>query len=143
MSRALIETLMSAPYVARFGVRLDQRGNELTGVLPFEDHLVGNPLIPALHGGAVGAFLEIVASASLLASQPLDRLPKPIDVAIDYLRPARAQDVYARAILARSGRRVANVRVEAWQNRIDAPVATLHGHFLITPARSETMDAPA
>ncbi len=143
MSRALIETLMSAPYVARFGVRLDQRGNELTGILPFEDHLVGNPLIPALHGGAVGAFLEIVASASLLASQPLDRLPKPIDVAIDYLRPARAQDVYARAVLARSGRRVANVRVEAWQNRIDAPVATLHGHFLITPARSDASDAPA
>jgi len=135
MSQALIETLMSAPYVARFGVRLDRKGNELTGVLPFKDHLVGNPLIPALHGGAVGAFLEIVAAASLMASQPLQRLPKPIDVAIDYLRPARAQDVYARAVVARSGRRVANVRVEAWQGRIDAPVATLHGHFLITPER--------
>jgi len=133
MSQALIDTLMAAPYVARFGVRLERKGNELTGVLPFADHLVGNPLIPALHGGAVGAFLEIVASASLLASQPLQRLPKPIDVAIDYLRPARAQDVYARAVVARSGRRVANVRVEAWQKRIDAPVATLHGHFLITP----------
>ncbi|BDW98753.1 PaaI family thioesterase [Maricaulis maris] len=137
MSQALIETLMSAPYVARFGVQLQRKGNELTGVLPFDEHLVGNPLIPALHGGAVGAFLEIVASASLLASQPLERLPKPIDVAIDYLRPARAQDVYARAVVARSGRRVANVRVEAWQNRIDAPVATLHGHFLITPERRE------
>ncbi|WP_417487796.1 PaaI family thioesterase [Maricaulis sp.] len=133
MSQALIDTLMAAPYVARFGVRLERKGNELTGVLPFADHLVGNPLIPALHGGAVGAFLEIVASASLLASQPLQRLPKPIDVAIAYLRPARAQDVYARAVVARSGRRVANVRVEAWQKRIDAPVATLHGHFLITP----------
>lgn len=133
MSQALIDTLMAAPYVARFGVRLERKGSELTGVLPFADHLVGNPLIPALHGGAVGAFLEIVASASLLASQPLQRLPKPIDVAIDYLRPARAQDVFARAVVARSGRRVANVRVEAWQQRIDAPVATLHGHFLITP----------
>ncbi|WP_323762070.1 PaaI family thioesterase [Maricaulis sp.] len=138
MSQALIDTLMAAPYVARFGVRLERKGNELTGVLPFADHLVGNPLIPALHGGAVGAFLEIVASASLLAGQPLQRLPKPIDVAIDYLRPARAQDVFARAVVARSGRRVANVRVEAWQNRIDAPVATLHGHFLITPDQSDT-----
>ena len=133
MSQALIDTLLATPYVSKFGVRLDQKGSELTGILPFADHLVGNPLIPALHGGAVGAFLEIVASAALLSSQPLTRLPKPIDVAIDYLRPARAHDVYARAIVARSGRRVANVRVEAWQGRRDAPVATLHGHFLITP----------
>lgn len=136
MSAALIDTLLHAPYVARFGVRFEQRGDELTGVLPYRDDLVGNPLIPALHGGAVGAFLEIVASASLLSTQPLSRLPKPIDVAIDYLRPARAADVHARAIVARSGRRVANVRVEAWQGRRAAPVATMHGHFLITPETS-------
>ena len=136
MSEALIETLLSAPYVKTFGVQLERRGDELTGVLPFADNLVGNPLIPALHGGAVGAFMEIVASASLLTSQPLAKLPKPIDVAVDYLRPARAADVYARAIVARSGRRVANVRVEAWQGRHAAPVATMHGHFMITPASS-------
>ena len=134
MSDALIETLLKAPYVARLGVEFDHRGDELTGCLPFRDDHVGNPLIPALHGGAVGAFLEIVATGSLIVSQPLDRLPKPIDVAIDYLRPARASDVFARAQVARSGRRVANVRVEAWQGRRQAPVATLHGHFLITPS---------
>jgi len=133
VSQVLLETLMAAPYVTRFGVRLEMKGTELTGILPFDNDLVGNPLIPALHGGAVGAFLEIVSSGALLASQPMARLPKPIDVAIDYLRPARAQDVYARAIVARSGRRVANVRAEAWQGRTDAPVATFHGHFLITP----------
>ena len=138
MSHALIETLLAAPYVARFGVRLEQKGDELTGILPYAEILVGNPLIPALHGGAIGAFLEIVASASLLAGQSLERLPRPIDVAIDYLRPGRAADVYARAIVNRSGRRVANVRVEAWQGRSSAPVATLHGHFLITPSRSDT-----
>jgi len=133
----LLQTLLGAPYVARFGIRLDLNGDELTGVLPFRDDLVGNPLIPALHGGAVGAFLEVVAAGSLIVGQPLKRLPKPIDVAIDYLRPARAHDVYARAQVARSGRRVANVRVEAWQGRRSAPVATLHGHFLIAPASRE------
>jgi uncharacterized protein (TIGR00369 family) len=138
MSVSMIESLLTAPYVARFGVRLENMGDELTGILPYDESLVGNPLIPALHGGAVGAFLEIVASASLIANQPLMRLPKPIDVTMDYLRPARAVDVYARAQVARSGRRVANVRVEAWQGRRGAPVATLHGHFLITPETSST-----
>lgn len=138
MSETLLQTLLNTPYVAKFGVSFDYRGDELTGLLPYKDNLVGNPLIPALHGGAVGAFLEITASASLIVSQPLDRLPKVIDVAIDYLRPARAVDIYARAQVARSGRRVANVRVEAWQGRRGAPVATLHGHFMITPASAST-----
>jgi uncharacterized protein (TIGR00369 family) len=138
MSETLLQTLLNTPYVSKFGVSFDYRGDELTGLLPYNENLVGNPLIPALHGGAVGAFLEITASASLIVSQPLDRLPKVIDVAIVYLRPARAADVYARAQVARSGRRVANVRVEAWQGRRGAPVATLHGHFMITPASEKT-----
>ncbi len=129
----LFDTLLSTPYVSRFGIELNMHGDELTGLLPFREDVVGNPLIPALHGGAVGAFLEVVAAASLIAAQPLTRLPKPIDISIDYLRPARAHDVFARAQVARSGRRVANVRVEAWQGRRGAPVATLHGHFLIAP----------
>lgn len=134
MSEALIETLLAAPYVAKFGIRFERKGDELTGVLPYAEHLVGNPLVPALHGGAVGAFLEVIASATLLAAQPLARLPKPIDVAVDYLRPARPEDVYARAFIGRAGARVANIRAEAWQSRRDAPVASLHGHFLIKTA---------
>lgn len=138
MSEDLLNTLLTAPYVQRFGVRLEEMGDELTGILPYAEYLVGNPLIPALHGGAVGAFMEIVASASLLTAQPQSRLPKPIDIAVDYLRPARAADMYARAIVARSGRRVANVRVEAWQGRKGAPVATMHGHFLTTPVTEKS-----
>jgi len=133
MSADLIETLLAAPYVAKFGVRIERKGDELTGILPYAEHLVGNPLVPALHGGAVGAFLEIIASATLLAAQPMLKLPKPIDVAVDYLRPARPEDVYARAYIGRAGSRVANIRAEAWQGRRDAQVATLHGHFLIKP----------
>ena len=76
MSRLLLDTLMSAPYVSRFGVRLEVKGTELTGVLPFDNDLVGNPLIPALHGGAVGAFLntlEDVVEPFLLQSGFLAR----------------------------------------------------------------------
>ncbi len=126
--------LFASPYVKRLGVRYDGHGDELTCILPYKDELVGNPLIPALHGGAIGAFMEITASAGLMAASELAALPKPIDVAVDYLRPARPQDVYARAAITRQGSRVANVRVEAWQDRRGAPIATLHGHFLVKPA---------
>jgi len=128
-----LDRMLESPYVRRIGVRFEEHGDELTAVLPYGDALVGNPLIPALHGGAVGAFMEITAAASLMAATPLAAMPKPIDVAVDYLRPARPLDVYARAMITRQGGRVANVRVEAWQERRSAPVATLHGHFLVKP----------
>lgn len=126
--------LLSSPYVRRLGVRFDDHGDELTAILPYDEQLIGNPLIPALHGGAIGAFMEITASAGLLAASDLAALPKPIDVAVDYLRPGKPRDVYARATITRQGSRVANVRVEAWQERRGAPIASLHGHFLMKPA---------
>ena len=128
--------LLSSPYVQRLKVRFDDHGDELTGILPYADTLVGNPLIPALHGGAIGAFMEMTASAGLLAASDLAALPKPIDVAVDYLRPGRPSDVFARATITRQGSRVANVRVEAWQTKRSAPIATLHGHFLIKPSEN-------
>lgn len=133
---ARLALLMNSPYVRRLGVRFDDHGDELTGILPYAEALVGNPLIPALHGGAIGAFMEITAAAGLLAASDLAALPKPIDVSIDYLRPVRPVDVYARAAITRQGSRVSNVRVEAWQERRAAPVATLHGHFLVKPLGS-------
>lgn len=125
--------LFESPYVRRLGVIHHGHGDELTCVLPYVDTLVGNPLIPALHGGAIGAFLEITASAGLMAANELAALPKPIDVSVDYLRPGRPSDVFARATITRQGSRVANVSVEAWQERRAAPIAILHGHFLIKP----------
>ena len=92
-----LHKLQSSPYVSRMGVRFDDHGDELTAILPYDEWLIGNPLIPALHGGAIGAFMEITASAGLLAFTELAALPKPIDVAVDYLRPGKPQDVYARA----------------------------------------------
>ena len=131
-----LQKLQSSPYVSRMGVRFDDHGDELTAILPYDEWLIGNPLIPALHGGAIGSFMEITASAGLLAFTDLATLPKPIDVAVDYLRPGKPQDVYARASITRQGSRVANVRVDAWQERRAAPIANLHGHFLIKPIKS-------
>ena len=128
-----LDPLTSSPYVQRLGVEFDEHGDELTCVLSYREGLIGNPLVPALHGGVIGAFMEITAAASLLAASELSTLPKPIDVSIDYLRPGRPQDVFARATITRQGSRVANVQVQSWQDRRAAPIAALHGHFLIKP----------
>lgn len=128
---ALLERI---PYARFLGVTVDRKGNELTMVMPFSKHLVGNVALPALHGGAIGAFLEFTALIQLLYDADSDSLPKTVDFSIDYLRSGRPVETYGRAIITKHGRRVANVRVEAWQEERDRPIATGHGHFLLTPA---------
>ena len=122
------------PYIRTLGMTLDQKGRELTFILPFSPDNVGNKMLPALHGGAIGAFLETAAIIELLWSVELTQYPKPVDINIDYLRSGRALDTFARAHVTKLGRRVANVRVEAWQEEISKPIAAMHGHFLISQA---------
>lgn len=141
----LLRTLVDAvPYIAFLGIRFDRRGDELTAVLPYKEELIGNPILPALHGGATAGFLEIAAMIELswstlwdgveaqgaLPEGPL-RLPKTIDFTVDYLRPGLPRDAYARARVNRSGRRYASVHVEAWQDNRSRLFAQATGHFLM------------
>ena len=130
-SEELNALLGVSPYVRRLGARASLHGDELTLVLPYRDDLIGNPLVPAIHGGVLGALMEMAATAQLFVQLGLKRFPKPVDISVAYLRSARPLELYARAIVAREGRRVANVRAEAWQEMRDKPVALLHAHFLI------------
>ena len=127
---ALIQRI---PYARFLGVRMELHGDEMTGVLPYAEHLIGNPTLPALHGGVIGAFMEMTAIGQLLIVESLLRQPRPVDVSIDYLRSGRPTDTYARALIKKVGRRIANVQVEAWQEARAAPIAALHGHFLLSP----------
>ena len=127
--------LERTPYVRFLGFKAELADDVLTGVLPFSPHLVGNVMIPALHGGVIGAFLEITALAQLFIVQPPGPRPKTIDVTIEYLKPGRAQTSFARAEVRKIGRRVANVHVDAWQDDPAQPFAALRGHFLLSPAQ--------
>lgn len=125
--------LASIPYAIELGIRPILMGEELTLVLPYSPEIIGNPMLKALHGGAVGAFLETCAIVQLGVAGEGEELalPKPIGINIDYLRRGRPQDTYARAVIGRLGSRVANVRVKAWQDSTRTPISILHGNFLI------------
>ena len=123
--------LAASPYARFLGLRVEVAGETVTGVLPFAPHLIGNVVLPALHGGVVGAFLELTALAQLAQLAPDGAAARTVDVTVDYLRSSRAVDSFARAEVLRLGRRVANVRVVAWQGDERRPVATLRGHFLL------------
>jgi len=146
---ALSALVNAVPYAGFLGISFDRRGDELTAVLPFSEMLIGNPMLPALHGGATASFLEVTAIIELswarvwqriesgaldpadMAAGTLPRLPKTIDFTIDYLRSGLPRDAYARARINRSGRRYASVHVEAWQDNRSRLFAQATGHFLM------------
>ena len=136
MSQAAAQRLEAflerVPYVRFLGMRAELAGDEMTAILPFAPHLIGNVALPALHGGVIGAFMEMTALAQLSVIAPSPKVHKTIDIAIEYLRPGKAQVIYARADVRKVGRQVANVHVEAWQDHRDKPVAFLRGHFLLS-----------
>ncbi len=119
------------PYAGFLGVRAELKGDELTLVLPFGEHLVGNPMLPALHGGVVGALMELTAITQLAIASKSEKFAKTIDIGVDYLRSGKPVDTYARARVVKIGRRIANIQAEAWQNERSQPIAAMHGHFLV------------
>ncbi len=138
----LAAVLASVPYMRFLGMTAALAGDEMTAVLPFAAHLVGNPVLPALHGGVIGAFMEMTALCQLAVREPSRRLPRTIDITIEYLRPGRPVITYARADVRKVGRRIANVQVEAWQDHRASPVAALRGHFMLGPADEGAGGAP-
>lgn len=119
------------PYARLLGVSVDRSGDVLECVLPFRDEIVGNARLPAIHGGVLGAFLELTALLGLIDESGSERVPKPINFSVDYLRSAGAKTTRARATIFKLGRRIANVHVVAWQDEIGRPVASGNGKFLL------------
>ena len=150
---ALKALVASVPYISFLGIEFDRRGDELTAIMPFKEELIGNPMLPALHGGATAAFLEMTSiiglswatlwediesgrlEAESLVDGKMPSLPKTIDFTVDYLRSGLPRDAYARARVNRSGRRYASVHVEAWQDNRARPFAQATGHFLMPQRR--------
>jgi uncharacterized protein (TIGR00369 family) len=126
------------PYARFLGISImpEGAGRFLTR-LAFDEKLIGNPVLPALHGGVIGAFLETAAIFQVLYETEGERLPKPITLTVGYLRSAGPRDTFGRATITKQGRRVASVRVEAWQDDPAKPVAAAQGQFLLASA-SET-----
>ena len=123
--------LAAIPFCRHMAISAIVSEGELTLVMPYQPLLIGNPVLPALHGGAIGAFLETAAIAQVAWELGGVELPKTIDITIDYLRTGRAIESNARARIAKRGRRVVNVHAELWQEDAAKPVASLRGHFLL------------
>ena len=142
-ARDIAGLVATVPYFRFLGLTAIEVDGELRTVLPADPKLIGNPLVPALHGGVIGGFLEATAILQLLLATDTDRVPRTIDIGIDFLRSARPVETFARATIARHGRRVANVQAFAWQDDPARPVTVMHGHFLLAERESRASTSSA
>jgi uncharacterized protein (TIGR00369 family) len=121
----------NSPFARCLGIRI---GDDGTMVMPFSAKIVGNPMLPAIHGGMTGAFLETTAIIGVTRELGAVALPKPIGLTINYLRSGRALDSYASASIVKQGRRVVAFEARAWQDDPAKPIASAFGHFMLRQA---------
>jgi acyl-coenzyme A thioesterase PaaI-like protein len=119
-----------SPFARCLGIRVSEDG---TLVMPFSQKIIGNPILPAIHGGITGAFLETTAIVGVTRELGVS-LPKPIGLTVNYLRSGRALDSYATVSIVKQGRRVVAFEAQAWQDDRTKPIASAFGHFMLRPA---------
>lgn len=123
--------LNGIPYAGFIGLQCERFGDDLIFRLPRKDSNIGNPILPAIHGGVIGGFMELSAAIYLMMSQDVLRMPRIVDFSLDYLRAGLDRETYAECRLTRQGNRVANVMITAWQKSRNEPIATARAHFLL------------
>ncbi len=124
----LIETI---PYARLIGMQGQLMGDDVHFILPPAKTNIGNPMLPAIHGGVIGGFMDTAAVIHLMLLMDKPKIPAIIDFSLDYVRTGQLRETYAECQVHRQGRRVANVSINAWQTQRDKPIATARAHFLL------------
>jgi uncharacterized protein (TIGR00369 family) len=86
---------------------------EASIVLPYREELIGNPQIPAIHGGILAGLIDLAGGA---ATFTVCNAPTPtVDLRIDYVRPALEKHTVAEAEIVNAGSTIAFVDVDVRQ----------------------------
>lgn len=105
--------------------------------MDYSERAVGRPGF--LHGGAIAGLLEtaaIIALRAHLGAESDSLRFKPVNISVEYLRGGVQAQTFARGEVIRAGRRIANVRAEAWQVDRDKPLASCWMNFLLKPRQA-------
>jgi acyl-coenzyme A thioesterase PaaI-like protein len=124
--RAIHRLTDNSPIAKWFGLSPGLEDGRHVYRLTFAEAHIGNPVIRALHGGVISAFLEYTSRLEILSRHHNEARARSISVHTSYLRGARDQDLFVAVDVQRTGRRVAFVEARGWQTEPSAPVASAH-----------------
>ena len=120
------------PYARHLGLQAQQHDEGMVVALPYRESFIGNFMLPALHGGVLGAVIEIPARAAAQNADEDARCTRIVDSNINYLRSARAVTTFAKASIVRQGGRTSLIEVTCWQENKNRPVTSGRVQLLFT-----------
>lgn len=125
------------PYAHALGITVDHAEHGVPVLaLDFAERVMGRPGF--VQGGALSGLLEIAAIVAVQAElAKRGEVPplKPVNVTIDFMRNAEAQRTFAVGRVVRAGRRLVNVRAEAWQDDRGRVIASAWMNVMLAPVR--------
>ncbi|MBS2039413.1 thioesterase family protein [bacterium] len=83
--------------------------------LPFRSEFLGDPFRKALHGGVISTVVDATAGAAALSTLPSGSRCSTVDMRVDYLLPAQAEELVAEGSVLRTGNQVAVINVDVFQ----------------------------
>jgi uncharacterized protein (TIGR00369 family) len=106
--------------------------------LPYSDRLVGNPETGVVHGGVITTLLDQCGGSSVLAALEEVTSIATLDLRIDYMKPATpGLDIVGYSHCYKLTRNVAFTRAVAYHERVDDPIATAVGVFMLGANRTQ------
>ncbi len=130
------------PFNRVLGIKVDAvEDTHCVTRIPFKPELIGNPTIPAIHGGVLSALADTAGGLAVLTRLDVLAGVSTIDLRIDYLRPAGAADLICHAEAIRVGNRVGVTKMRIFQEENDVTIAECRGVYNIR--RPDRAKAPA
>jgi uncharacterized protein (TIGR00369 family) len=132
-ARIARQFISAIPYSRALAMELHEIGQGVAVIsMPYSDALVGDPKTGVIHGGAVSALMDTCGGAAVMSHPDALAGTATIDLRIDYMRAATPQQtITARAECYHLTRSVAFVRIKAWDEDEDRPVAAATGAFTV------------
>lgn len=121
----------AVPYARLMGFEAGLDQGSVTGCQRYGAHLIGNPVMRSLHGGGIASLLQLTAAAQLMARSGASALPRLFNLNLEFLRQSAPADAYARAEVMSLTRRFANLRVTAYQDDPQQPIAMATAQFVL------------
>jgi len=129
---SLLERIAQTPHGHRLNLQLTStEETSVTLKLPFSQDIIGDPIKKLVHSGAVTTLIDTACGAAIFHAQKNLQAMATLDLRVEHLTTAQSgQDIFAYADCYHLTHTIAFVRVTAYTDDINKPIATATATFM-------------
>jgi uncharacterized protein (TIGR00369 family) len=136
--------LRGVPHAAALNLAIvEVKAGEAVCMVPYAEHLIGNPDTRVIHGGVVTALLDNACGVAVGAKTGRQGQIATLDLRIDYMKPATpGEDIFAFAECYKVTKNIAFVRGLAYHADRADPIATCAAAFMLGTRTARGANVP-